>query len=181
MIFDTVMWYRPVTLREFVNYVKAMGRYVTYGEAMRAVSAVFDAVGAFLPEHDLAMARSLLPEALRPVWDDSAAKRQVASPWVRTETRQKSSATGASLPLPDVRIQPRKNRGAHGLIERVREAGEYSSPAQGTVALSAVFGALKEKLRDAADAWSQLVPEEGRKVWEKALTVDQLQDVSQCV
>ncbi|WP_308765212.1 DUF2267 domain-containing protein [Candidatus Hakubella thermalkaliphila] len=159
--FDPVMWYRPVTLREFANYVKAMGRYVTYGEAMRAVKAVFGVLSTLLPESDMAMARNLLPEALQPVWEDSEGQTRTPGSFIR--------------------IQPDRHSGVHGLIEAVCTSGEYLSPAEGMVAISAVFGALKEKLRDAADAWSQLIPEEGRKLWEKALTVDQLQDVSQCV
>lgn len=60
---------RPVSEREFINYVRGIGGYVTYSDAALAVQAVFQCLKAALRPTEGEQITLLFPQGLNLLWE----------------------------------------------------------------------------------------------------------------
>lgn len=142
---------RPVSEREFINYVRGTGGYVTYSDAAKVAGIVLKALKTLLKLKGREQeAAALLPPGLRALWEEA-------------------------LPFPDLtdkgRLPP--------LLEAVSK--ELGSSEAGRKAALAVFGALKEKLQEHAAPWQALLDAQSLSLWEESKTVDASQEAGECL
>ncbi|MHB0981335.1 MAG: hypothetical protein ACYC5Q_14930 [Thermoleophilia bacterium] len=143
---------REVTEREFVNYAKELGGYCTYADTRRVLGEVLQTLAAHLGIQSDGM-RRLVPSGLGSLVGEALPAG--AKP-----------PAGAADP-----VQVLDLTAAAGLADR--RAAE--------MALLTFFGSLKEKSGPTATEWQELCAGELAWYWERAATIDRVQDAGQCL
>lgn len=142
---------RAVSEREFINYIRGAGGYVTYYDAAKVVGVVFKVLKTLFKLKGWEQeAAALMPPGLGALWEKT-------------------------LPFPDLTDKGR----ASPLLEAVSK--ELGSSEAGRKAVLAVLGALKEKLQEHAAPWQALLDPTSLSLWEKSKTVDAFQEAEQCL